>query len=67
MADLHFQIWIPIALSIWTANQMATLQYAELFTLHTVVSDSHPNCGVQELESTSVNVNKPLLPKTTLY
>ena len=33
MADLHFRIRIPIPIPIRTANQMAALYYAELFTL----------------------------------
>ena len=33
MADLHCRIRIPIPIPIRTANQMAALYYAELFTL----------------------------------
>ena len=33
MADLHCRILIPIPIPIRTANQMAALYYAELFTL----------------------------------
>ena len=36
MVDLHFQIRILILIPIWTANQMVTLYYAELFTLRGV-------------------------------
>ena len=33
IAYLHCRIRIPILILIWTANQMTTLYYAELFTL----------------------------------
>ena len=36
MAYLHCWIWIPIPIPIWTARQMATLYYVEIFTLHGV-------------------------------
>ena len=57
LAYLHYQVRILI--QIWTANQIATLYYLDLFTLHGVWSDSNPNGQIQELESAFANVNKP--------
>ena len=68
MADLHFQIRIPIPIPFQTADQMATLQYAELFILHGIsfrFPSQLPSTGMGlESESATVNVNNCLsLPK----
>ena len=63
MVYLHCRIRIPI----WTANQMATLQYVELFILHEVRFRFYiqlPSTGIGsesglELEYGSVNAKKP--------
>ena len=64
MADLHSTV--PDSDLTWNANQMATLLFAELFTLHRV-SFRFPSqllsreMGLEsgsESASTSVNVNK---------
>ena len=64
MAYLHCWIWIPIPIPIWTARQMATLYYVEIFTLHGVgFKFQQTEMGSEsgsELESGSVNENKPL-------
>ena len=63
MAYLQCHIRIPISVPIRTPNPMATLYYAELFTLNGVrfrFQSQLRTTGMEsESESGSVNVNKP--------
>ena len=74
MAHLHYQTWIQILTLIRIPNQMATLYYAEHFTLHGLglrsllpISVWDRNLGPSPYpESISGNVNEPLHVETPL-